>query len=117
MAGGQGGAGWRGVPVPRGAQVRVAVASVLQAPEQPDDAGLIVGPGVVAEVFGGRSVVEHEIEGEGDLAVGPCARQAGSDWYFAGGTTERGAEENAALFNPFPDDAIGDLPFATDPRL
>ena len=46
-----------------------------------------------------------EIDGENDLAVGPCARQAGRDWYFAAGTTERGAEDNAALFNPFPDDA------------
>ena len=114
MPGGQLGPASRRVTVPRGAQVRVAVSSVLQAPEQPGDAGLITGPGVAVEVFGGRSVVEHEIEGESDLAVGPCARQAGSDWYFAGGTTERGAEENAALFNPFPDDAIVDLTFATD---
>ena len=114
MPGGRVGPESRRVTVPRGAQVRVPVSSVLQAPEQPGDAGLIVGPGVVVEVFGGRSVVEHEIEGENDLAVGPCARQAGTDWYFAGGTTERGAEENAALFNPFPDDAIVDLTFATD---
>jgi len=114
MPGGQVGPESRRVTVPRGAQVRVSVSSVLQAPEQPGDAGLMVGPGVVVEVFGGRSVVEHEIEGENDLAVGPCARQAGTDWYFAGGTTERGAEENAALFNPFPDDAIVDLTFATD---
>jgi Family of unknown function (DUF5719) len=114
MPGGQVNPKSRRVTVPRGAQVRVSVSGVLQAPEQPGDAGLIVGPGVVVEVFGGRSVVEHEIEGESDLAVGPCARQAGNDWYFAGGTTERGAEENAALFNPFPDDAIVDLTFATD---
>ena len=114
MPGGQVRPESRRVTVPRGAQVRVSVSSVLQAPEQPGDAGLVVGPGVVVEVFGGRSVVEHEIEGENDLAVGPCARQAGTDWYFAGGTTERGAEENAALFNPFPDDAIVDVTFATD---
>jgi hypothetical protein len=104
----------RRVGVPRGAQVRVPVSSVVQAPERTDDAGMIVGPGVVVEVFGGRSVVEHEIDGEGDTAVGPCARQAGQDWYFAAGTTERGAAQNAALFNPFPDDAIVDLTFATD---
>ena len=104
----------RRVGVPRGAQVRVPVSSVLQAVEQPDDTGMIVGPGVVVEVFGGRSVVEHEVDGEGDSAVGPCARQAGRDWYFAAGTTERGAAQNAALFNPFPDDVIVDLTFATD---
>ncbi len=104
----------RRVAVPRGGQVRVPVSSILQIPERPDDAGLLVGPGVVVEVFGGGSLVEHEIEGEDDLAVSPCAREAGRDWYFAAGTTERGADDNAALFNPFPDDAIVDLTFATD---
>jgi len=104
----------RRVAVPRGAQVRVPVSSVVQADEQPGESGMTVGPGVVVEVFGGRSVVEHEIDGEGDTAVGPCARQPGPDWYFAAGTTERGAEQNASLFNPFPDDAIVDVTFATD---
>jgi hypothetical protein len=114
MPGGQDEPESRRVAVPRGGQVRVPVSSILQTPEHPDDAGLLVGPGVVVEVFGGGSLVEHEIEGESDLAGGPCAREAGRDWYFAAGTTERGAEDNAALFNPFPDDAIVDLTFATD---
>jgi hypothetical protein len=107
----------RRVTVPRGAQVRVPVSSVLQAAEQPDAAGLIVGAGVVVEVFGGRSVVEHAIGSDVDFAIGPCARRAERDWYFASGTTERGAEENAALFNPFADDAIVSLTFATDAGL
>jgi len=113
MGGGQNDRESRGVDVEPGMQVRVPVSSVVQAVEQPNETG-IVGPGVIVEVFGGRSVVEHEIEGEGETAVGPCARRAGRDWYFAAGTTERGAEQNAALFNPFPDDAIVDLTFATD---
>jgi Family of unknown function (DUF5719) len=114
MPGGQEEPASRRVTVPRGGQLRVPVSNVLQATEQPDEAGMLVGPGVVVEVFGGRSVVEHEIAGEVDLAVGPCARRAGQDWYFAAGTTERGSEANAALFNPFNDDAIVDLTFATD---
>jgi hypothetical protein len=114
MAGGPEEPESRRVAVPRGGQVRVPVSSVLQTPEHPDAAGMLVGPGVVVEVFGGGSIVEHQIDGQSDLAVGPCAREAGRDWYFAGGTTERGAEDNAALFNPFPDDAIVDLTFATD---
>lgn len=114
MPGGRNASEARRVGVPRGAQVRVPVSSVTEAAEQPDQSGMIVGPGVVVEVFGGRSVVEHEIDGQDDTAVGPCAREAGRDWYFAAGTTERGAEQNAALFNPFPDDAIVDLTFATD---
>jgi hypothetical protein len=107
----------RRVTVPRSAQVRVPVSSVLQAAEQSDAAGLIVGTGVVVEVFGGRSVVEHAIGSDVDFAIGPCARRAERDWYFASGTTERGAEENAALFNPFSDDAIVNLTFATDAGL
>ena len=114
MPGGQRNPETRRVGVPRGAQVRVPVSSVVEAAEQPDESGMIVGPGVVVEVFGGRPVVEHEVDGEGDTAVGACAPQAGRDWFFASGTTERGAEQNAALFNPFPDDAIVDLTFATD---
>lgn len=114
MPGGQEEPASRRVTVARGEQLRVPVSSVLQTAERPDEAGLIVGPGVVVEVFGGRSVVEHQIDGEFDFAVGPCARYAGRDWYFAAGTTERGAEANAALFNPFNDDAIVDLTFATD---
>jgi Family of unknown function (DUF5719) len=114
MAGGPEEPESRRVAVPRGGQVRVPVSSVLQTPEHPDAAGMLVGSGVVVEVFGGGSIVEHQIDGQSDLAVGPCAREAGRDWYFAGGTTERGAEDNAALFNPFPDDAIVDLTFATD---
>jgi hypothetical protein len=87
---------------------------VREAAEQVDPAGTIVGPGVVVEVFGGRSVVEHEIDGQNDVAVGPCARQPGRNWFFAAGTTERGAEQNLSLFNPFADDAIVDLSFVTD---
>jgi hypothetical protein len=108
----------RRVTVPERGQLRVPVSNVLEAAEQPDPAGTIVGPGVVVEVFGGRSVVEHEIvglaDGQTDVAVGPCAREAGRNWYFGAGTTERGAEQSLALFNPFADDAILDLSFVTD---
>jgi hypothetical protein len=104
----------RRVTVPKRGQLRVPASSVLQAVEQPDQAGMLVGPGVVVEVFGGGTFVEHEIDGQSDVALGPCAREPGRAWYFAAGTTERGAEQNLALFNPFADDAILDLLFATD---
>ncbi len=108
----------RRVTVPRRGQVRVPVSSVLQTAEQPDPGGTIIGPGVVVEVFGSRAIVEHEIDGQVDgqreAGVGACAREPARDWYFAAGTTERGAEQRLALFNPFADDAILDLSFATD---
>jgi hypothetical protein len=85
-------------------QQRIPISDVLRAPEI----------GVVVETFGGRAVVEHEISGQDDVAVGPCARSAARDWYFAEGSTERGAEDWLALFNPFGSDAIVDVSFLTD---
>ncbi len=71
-------------------------------------------PGVVVEVFGGPAVVEHELVGHNDVAVGACSRQASRSWYFAAGTTARDATEHLALFNPYGDDAIVDVSFLTD---
>ncbi len=85
-------------------ETRVRVADILATPE----------PGVVVEVFGGRAVVSHQLVHGDDFAVEPCTRAAGSDWYFAAGTTVEGSEHYLALFNPFGDDAIVDVEFVTD---
>jgi hypothetical protein len=85
-------------------QEHVPISNVLITPE----------PGVVVEIFGGPAVVEHELTGRSDIAVGACSRDTSPDWYFAGGTTVRGAEDWLALFNPYGDDAIVDLSFLTD---
>lgn len=78
---------------------RIRVADIAVAAE----------PGVVVEVRGGRAGVVHEIRRGQDVALGPCAREPLARWSFAGGTTGKGAELWAALFNPFPDDAIVDV--------
>lgn len=88
------------------AQERVLVSDLADAEQ----------PGVVVEVLGGPAIVEHELRGNDDVAVGPCARAAGRRWYFAGGTTVRGAEEWLTLFNPFGQDAIVDVSFLTATR-
>ncbi|MFO7590647.1 MAG: DUF5719 family protein [Acidimicrobiia bacterium] len=85
------------------AQRRVEVADVLATPE----------PGVVVEVFGGQAVVEHEVRRADDFAVNPCTRTADRTWFFTGVSTDRGAQEWLALFNPFGDDAIVDVTFLT----
>lgn len=85
------------------AQRRVEVANVLAAAE----------PGVVVEVFGGQAVVEHEVRRADDFAIGPCTRKAEGTWFFTGVSTDRGAQEWLALFNPFGDDAIVDVSFLT----
>jgi hypothetical protein len=121
MPGGDNEPATRRVTVPRRGQLQVPVSSVLEAAEQPGPAGTIIGPGVVVEVFGGRSVVEHATAGlteaQADVAAGPCVREPARHWYFGAGTTERGAEQRIALFNPFADDAILDLSFVTDAGL
>lgn len=71
-------------------------------------------PGVVVEVAGGAAIVEHEIRGNGDVAMSPCAHEPSDTWYFAAGSTARGAAETLELFNPFGDDAIVDIAFLTE---
>jgi hypothetical protein len=83
---------------------RVHVADIVATPE----------PGVIVEIEGGRAVVSHELVHGDDIAVEPCSRSAGTDWYFAAGTTVRGSEHYLALLNPFGDDAIVDVTFLTD---
>jgi hypothetical protein len=71
-------------------------------------------PGVVVEVVGGPAIVEHAVEGNGDLGMGPCASEPSATWYFASGGTVRGSTQSLELFNPFGDDAIVDVRFLTD---
>ena len=85
-------------------QIEVPVSSIAEAAE----------PGVVVEVVGGQAIVSHALAGQDDVAVEPCARAAATDWYFANGTTVRGAQQFIVLFNPFGDDAIVDVTFLTD---
>ncbi len=98
--------GGSGVPAVRrrygvapGRVVRVRVADIAPLSE----------PGVLVEVSGGATAVEHRIQRGTDGALGPCAREPASHADFAAGTTLKGAETWLALFNPFPDDAIVDV--------
>lgn len=84
-------------------QRRLAVADVAAAES----------PGVVVEAYGGQVVVDHRIAAGADRAAGPCARDAGTRWYTAGGTTAEGAQDWIEVFNPFPDDALVDVQVVT----
>jgi len=85
------------------AQERVPIADLIETKE----------PGVIVEIRGGPAIVEHELRGRDDIAVGACSREPSRHWYFAEGTTARGAEEWLTLFNPFGEDAIVDVSFLT----
>lgn len=102
------------VDVPARGQVEVELAELTDEQEALLADGNIAGPGVMVEAFGGEVVVEHAVVGDGGFAVGPCARGAAPEWFFASGTTVRGTELMLNLFNPFGDDAIVDLMFLTD---
>jgi hypothetical protein len=94
----------RELDVAAGSAATVRVSEIVAVPE----------PGVLVEVTGAQAVVTHSIIGNGDAAVGPCARDAAPEWHFAAGTTVRGALLWLALFNPFADDAIVDIAFLTN---
>jgi hypothetical protein len=99
----------RPVDVPAASTVRLAVRDVAAVNE----------PGVLVEALAGEVSVAHEIgvaasDGQpGDAAVAPCASEPGPSWYFAAGSTERGATDHVVLFNPFADDATVDLTILT----
>lgn len=63
---------------------------------------------------GGGAIVEHTTTGPVGDAVGVCASSASTRWFVPEGATTRAAKLIYALFNPFPDDAIVDLSFATE---
>jgi Family of unknown function (DUF5719) len=94
----------KAVPVPAHDQRRIPVSEIVQAAE----------PAVVVETVGGQAVVTHEVTGNSGVATQPCARNAASDWYFANGTTDKGAEQYLVLFDPFGDDAVVDVTFLTN---
>lgn len=71
-------------------------------------------PGVVVEVSGGQAVVEHEVRGPTDVAMGACSHEPARVWRFASGTTVKGSTLTLDLFNPYGDDAIVDVSFVTD---
>ena len=71
-------------------------------------------PGVVVEVSGGQAVVEHELRGPSDVAMGACSHEPSRVWRFAAGTTVKGSTVALDLLIPYGDDAIVDVAFVTD---
>ena len=67
----------------------------------------------LVEVEGAGVVVEQSVSLPNEFDTSPCAPAASPTWYFASGSTARDATMTVALMNPFPDDAIVDMAFAT----
>ena len=70
--------------------------------------------GALVDLDSGQVAVEHWVGSPAGTSVAPCASRASRDWYFAAGATARDAQLVLSLYNPFPEDAIVDLSFATN---
>lgn len=68
----------------------------------------------LVDIDGGDGVVEQTVNGTLGDSASPCASAASDHWYFAEGSTTRTATMVLSLFNPFPENAIADLSFATE---
>ncbi len=69
---------------------------------------------VIVEAPGGGIAVDRLVTSSLGADLAPCAPGAGQEWTIAAGDTQRDAVERLVVFNPFPDDAVVDVLFATE---
>lgn len=67
----------------------------------------------LVEIAGGGGFVEQLAEHAAGDAVSPCANSTSSTWYLADNYTLGESREDIIITNPFPDDAIVNVSFAT----
>lgn len=72
---------------------------------------------VTIEVAGGGVTVSQRIGTADAVTAAACATASSDSWYFASGTTEKGASEKLVLFNPFDNLATADVSFLTEDGL
>lgn len=92
--------------IPAGASEVVALANL----------GTFDVAGVAVEIIGGEGVVSHRLTTAAGATEGPCASDASSSWFFAGGATTRDTRHYVALFNPFANDVVFTATFQTPTR-
>jgi hypothetical protein len=79
-------------------------------------ADVIQGQWAAATVLADKGQVAAAITvaNNGGVSVTPCASRASSSWYFAAGSTDAGASELFALYNPYPEDASANITLTTE---
>lgn len=92
--------------------IRVPARSRLVAHEVQFIKSAVVG--AVVELDRGGVAVEQDITGPLGESSFPCATAATDTWHIAEGSTALNNNMFVGLFNPFPDDAIVDVEFATE---
>ena len=115
--------GGRSQPWPA-ARVEVVVAPYAQLDIDPAATVMQLSPDLAsfAELFvaaevrldGAGGVVAHDVAVAGAGDAGACLSAASPEWHFAAASTRRDAQARLALLNPFSDDAVADIGFATD---
>jgi len=78
--------------------------------------GTFDAAGVAVEFIGGDGVVSHRLTTAAGVTEGPCASEASSSWFFAGGATTRDTRHYVALLNPFANDVVFTATFQTPTR-
>lgn len=68
----------------------------------------------MVEIAGGGGFVEQQADTADGSAVSPCSNSTSATWYFADNYTLGGSREDLVITNPFPDDAIINITFASD---
>jgi hypothetical protein len=68
----------------------------------------------LVEVFGTNAVVAQTFTSPAGTSTSACATTPSPTWYLADGATTVDLSASLLLFNPFPDDAVVDVTFATD---
>jgi len=68
----------------------------------------------MVEISGGGGFVEQRADHPDGSSVSACSNSTSSTWYFADNYTLGNSQEDLVITNPFPDDAILNVSFATD---
>jgi hypothetical protein len=68
----------------------------------------------LVELSGAGGLVEQSLTSLDGVSESACATSPSTTWYFADDTTTVDASLSLLVFNPFPDDAVVDLSFATE---
>jgi hypothetical protein len=69
--------------------------------------------GALVEVDGGGGLVEQEARHPDGSAVSPCANKPSSQWFFADGYTFGGSTSQLIITNPYADEAVVEIDYAT----
>lgn len=73
--------------------------------------------GLLVEVDGGEVAASMVVSSDEGSDVAACSSSAGPDWYIPAASTTLDARAVLTLFNPFPDDAVVRVEFATGDEI